>query len=48
MYFPYRQRVQTPLSYVIRTSVDPLSIIRSVRAEVASLDADLPLPASRR
>ena len=32
MYFAYRQRVQTPLSYVIRTSVDPVSIIRSVRA----------------
>ena len=43
MYFAYRQRVQTPLSYVIRTSVDPVSIIRAVRGEVASLDADLPL-----
>jgi predicted permease len=43
MYFAYRQRVQTPLSYVVRTTVDPLSIIRSVRSEVAKLDADLPL-----
>ena len=43
MYFPYRQRVQTPLSYVVRTTVDPLSIIRTVRAEVAGLDAELPL-----
>jgi putative ABC transport system permease protein len=43
VYFPYRQRVQTPLSYVIRTSVDPLSVLRAVRAEVSGLDADLPL-----
>jgi putative ABC transport system permease protein len=43
MYFPYRQRVQTPLSYIVRTTVDPLSIIRTVRAEVAGLDAELPL-----
>jgi len=43
MYFAYRQRVQTPLSYVIRTTVDPLSIIRTVRTEVAGLDAELPL-----
>ena len=43
IYFPYRQRVQTPLSYVIRTTVDPLSIVRSVREQVRSLDPDLPI-----
>jgi putative ABC transport system permease protein len=43
IYFAYRQRVQTPLSYVVRTNVDPLSIVRAVRTQVASLDADLPI-----
>ena len=43
LYFPYRQRVQTPLSYVVRTGVDPASIIRSVRGEVTGIDPDLPL-----
>jgi predicted permease len=43
IYFPYRQRVQTPLSYVIRTTVDPLSIVRGVREQVRSLDPDLPV-----
>lgn len=43
MYLAYRQRVQTPLSYVIRTSVDPLSILRAVRTEVSELDSELPL-----
>ena len=43
IYFPYRQRVQTPLSYVVRTNVDPLSIVRAVRTQVASLDPDLPV-----
>lgn len=43
MYFAYRQRVQTPLSYAVRTTVDPLSIVRAVRTQVASLDADLPI-----
>jgi putative ABC transport system permease protein len=43
IYFPYRQRVQTPLSYVLRTTVDPLSVVRAVRTQVAQLDADLPV-----
>jgi putative ABC transport system permease protein len=43
IYFPYRQRVQTPLSYVVRTTVDPLSVVRAVRTQVAQLDADLPV-----
>jgi putative ABC transport system permease protein len=43
IYFAYRQRVQTPLSYAIRTNVDPLSIVRSVRSEVAAIDPDLPI-----
>ena len=43
IYFAYRQRVQTPLSYVVRTNVDPMSIVRAVRTQVASLDPDLPV-----
>ncbi|HZI30174.1 MAG TPA: ABC transporter permease [Gemmatimonadaceae bacterium] len=43
IYFAYRQRVQTPLSYVLRTTVDPLSIVGAVRSQVASLDRDLPV-----
>jgi putative ABC transport system permease protein len=43
IYFAYRQRVQAPLSYVIRTTVDPLSIVGAVRGQVASLDPDLPV-----
>jgi putative ABC transport system permease protein len=43
IYFPYRQRVQTPLSYVVRTTVDPLSIVNAVREQVRSLDPDLPV-----
>jgi putative ABC transport system permease protein len=43
IYFPFRQRVQRPLSYVIRTTVDPTSVVRAVRAEVAAVDPELPL-----
>jgi putative ABC transport system permease protein len=43
VYFAFRQRVQTPLSYALRTSVDPLSIVRNVRAEVTSIDPELPI-----
>jgi putative ABC transport system permease protein len=31
------------MSYVLRTSVDPLSVLRTVRAEIAAMDADLPI-----
>ena len=43
IYFPFRQRTQTPMSYALRTTVDPLSIIRAVRGEVAAIDPDLPI-----
>jgi predicted permease len=43
IYFPFAQHVQTPLSYVLRTSVDPLTIVSTVRREVAALDAELPI-----
>jgi predicted permease len=43
VYFPFRQHTQTPLSYALRTSVDPLSIISAVRSEVAAIDPELPI-----
>jgi predicted permease len=43
IYFPFRQRAQTPLSYVVRTSVDPMSVVRTVRTEVAAIDPELPI-----
>jgi putative ABC transport system permease protein len=35
--------VQTPLSYILRTSVDPLTVLQAVRREVAAIDPDLPI-----
>lgn len=43
IYFPFAQHVQTPISYVLRTSVEPMSVLRSVRAEIAAMDPDLPI-----
>jgi putative ABC transport system permease protein len=43
VYFPFRQHTQTPLSYALRTSVDPLSVIRAVRSAVAAIDPELPI-----
>jgi predicted permease len=43
IYFPFAQHPQTPLSYSVRTSVDPMTVVRAVRREVAALDPDLPI-----
>jgi len=43
IYFPFSQHEQTPMSYAVRTTVDPLSVLRAVRTEVAALDPDLPI-----
>ena len=43
IYFPFAQHTQTPMSYVVRTSVDPMSVLRSVRAEIAAMDPELPI-----
>ncbi len=43
IYFPFAQHVQTPLSYIVRTSVEPLTVLRAVRREVAAIDPDLPI-----
>ena len=43
IYFPFAQHVQTPLSYSVRTSVDPMKVLRAVRREVAAIDPELPI-----
>ena len=43
IYFPFAQHVQTPLSYSVRTSVDPMTLLRVVRREVAAIDPELPI-----
>jgi predicted permease len=43
IYFPFAQHVQTPLSYSVRTSVDPMTVLRAVRREVAAIDPELPI-----
>lgn len=43
IYFPFAQHEQTPLSYSLRTAVDPMTILRAVRREVAALDPELPI-----
>jgi putative ABC transport system permease protein len=46
MYFPYRQEIihfYAPRDLVIRTSVDPLSIVGAVRREIKAVDADQPV-----
>ena len=43
IYLPYRQQAQTPLSYVIRTRVDPMSVAGAIRREVAAIDPELPI-----
>ncbi len=43
VYFPFRQHTQTPLSYALRTTIDPLTVVRAVRTEVAAIDPDLPI-----
>jgi putative ABC transport system permease protein len=43
LYFPFLQRVQSPLSYVIRTDDDPMALVSTVREAVQALDADMPV-----
>ena len=46
MYFPYQQgseRFYTPRDLIVRTSVDPLSIVGAVRREIRAVDADQPV-----
>ena len=46
-YFPWAQELNLYPQYLMRTSVEPLSIIESVRAAVADLDPGLALGAIR-
>ncbi|HKO96749.1 MAG TPA: ABC transporter permease [Pyrinomonadaceae bacterium] len=46
MYFPYQQSVEpfyTPRDLVIRTSVDPLSLVAAARNEIHQVDPDQPI-----
>ncbi len=46
MYFPYQQSVEpfyTPRDLVIRTSVDPLSVVAAARNEIHQVDPDQPI-----
>ncbi len=43
IYRPYSQWVRRETMLVVRTSVDPLTIVGNVRQEVAKLDPELPL-----
>jgi putative ABC transport system permease protein len=46
MYFPYQQgsmRFYAPRDLVIRTSLDPLSIVGAVRRQISSVDPDQPV-----
>lgn len=43
IYLPFRQSVQSPLSYAIRSSVDPMTLVSPVRREVAAIDPELPI-----
>ena len=43
MYLPFAQTVVLPPKLVIRSAVDPVSLIPAVRAQVAQVDKNLPL-----
>jgi putative ABC transport system permease protein len=43
MYFPYLQRVDEEMTFVVHTGGDPLSLISAVRDEVWAIDKDQPV-----
>src|SRR4029079_11986589 len=43
MFVPFEQAQRRAMSLVVRTSVDPLSLVSSVRSQVAAIDSDQPL-----
>ncbi|MEE9236090.1 MAG: ABC transporter permease, partial [Candidatus Acidoferrales bacterium] len=43
VYLPFSQFTPSTLSYVVRTGVEPLSLLQPIRAEVRALDPNLPL-----
>ena len=42
VYVPYRQEVEQNMSFVVRSEVDPASLVSAVRATLASVDKDQP------
>lgn len=45
VYFPFAQRPSDRVSFVIKASVPPLSLVQAVRSEIQSVDPDMPLEA---
>jgi putative ABC transport system permease protein len=43
VYSPIRQQMQNPMTFVVRSSLDPASAIAAARAEVQAVDRDLAL-----
>jgi putative ABC transport system permease protein len=43
MYFPLRQRMESTMGLVMRTTADPRILVESVRAQVRALDRDQPV-----
>jgi putative ABC transport system permease protein len=43
LYYPYRQRASQEMTLVMRTTVEPTTLLPAVRGAVASLDKDQPL-----
>jgi predicted permease len=43
VYSPVRQQMQNPMTFVVRSSLDPASAIAAARAEVQAVDRDLAL-----
>ncbi len=43
LYLPSRQFIVGDMGLLVRTAVDPLALLASVRAEVAAVDPDLPI-----
>ncbi|MCI0485263.1 MAG: ABC transporter permease [Blastocatellia bacterium] len=43
LYIPYPQSARPTITYVVRSSSDPLNLVASIRQELMALDKDLPL-----
>ncbi|HSA54322.1 MAG TPA: ABC transporter permease [Gemmatimonadaceae bacterium] len=43
IYVSFLEHIQHPLTYVLRTGGDPLSVVRAVRRAIASVDPELPV-----
>ena len=43
VFIPYRQSIRNPMAYVVRSRADETTLAAAIRAEVASLDKELPV-----